>query len=85
MAVLAKLCLRYRWSVVVGDTVSGNIYSILDQLFSLVLIIVPMEVILGSPWVRVLYAAGAGCMLLLYCFAISTASESLMLRFLKRM
>jgi hypothetical protein len=74
MAVLAKLCLRYRWSVVVpGILLGAAIFTgILDQLyFPLVLRIVPMEVILGSPWVRVLVSLpeqAAMLLIILLCY-----------------
>ncbi len=57
MAVLAKLCLRYRWAVVMpGILLGAAIFTgILDQLyFSFVLRIMSLDVILSSPWIRVL-------------------------------
>ncbi len=57
MVVLAKYCLRYRWSVVTpGILLGAAIFTgILDQLyFPLVLRIVSLEVILRSTWTRVL-------------------------------
>lgn len=74
MAVLAKLILRYRWLVVVpGILLGAAIFSgILDQLyFPFVLRIVPLEVILSSPWVRVLVSLpeqAAMLVIILLCY-----------------
>lgn len=57
MTVLAKLCLRYRWAVVMpGILLGAAVFAgILDQLYLLfVLRIIPLEFVLSNPWIRVL-------------------------------
>lgn len=74
MAVLAKLCLRYRWSAVVpGILLGAAIFTgILDQLyFLLILKIVSLEVILNNAWIRVLVSLpeqAAMLVIILLCY-----------------